>query len=100
LPEALEKEIQVLAAQAFNATEATGWGRVDVMLDKDSRPWFLEINTVPGMTDHSLVPMAAKSIGISFNELVIKILEMAIKEDCEALSEVSTRKISGACGAL
>ncbi len=100
LSESLEKEIQLLAVRAFTATEATGWGRVDVMLDKYSKPWFLEVNTVPGMTDHSLVPMAAKSSGIGFNELVIKILEMAFKEDCEALSEVSVRETSGIRGAV
>jgi len=76
-----EKKIQSLALQAFDATEAFGWGRVDVMLDKSQQPWFLEINTVPGMTDHSLVPMAAKASGIEFNELVIKILETSFKED-------------------
>ena len=79
-----EKKIQALALQAFNATEAFGWGRVDVMLDKNQQPWFLEINTVPGMTDHSLVPMAAKANGIEFNELVIKILETSFKEDSNA----------------
>jgi D-alanine-D-alanine ligase len=80
LPEALEAEIQALALQSFKATEAIGWGRVDVMLDERNQPWFLEINTVPGMTDHSLVPMAAKSIDISFNELVVKILETSLSQ--------------------
>jgi len=81
LPEKLEKQIQDLAIQAFDATHATGWGRVDVMLNKRNRAWFLEVNTVPGMTGHSLVPMAAKANNISFNELVIKILETSFKED-------------------
>lgn len=80
LTEALEAEIQALALQSFKATEAIGWGRVDVMLDERNQPWFLEINTVPGMTDHSLVPMAAKSIDISFNELVVKILETSLSQ--------------------
>ena len=81
LTEELEKKIQTLALQAFNVTEASGWGRVDVMVDEQQQPWFLEINTVPGMTDHSLLPMAAKAEGISFNELVIKILQTSFKED-------------------
>ncbi len=99
LPKALEEDIQALAVQAFNATEATGWGRVDVMLDKSGNPWFLEVNTVPGMTDHSLVPMAAKEYGLSFNQLVIKILETSFKEDSETLSTASPGKTSGACNA-
>ena len=95
LSEELEQQIQTLALQAFDATEASGWGRVDVMLDKDNQPWFLEVNTVPGMTDHSLVPMAAKAKNISFNELVIKILQTSFKED----SETSTNQLSGKCSA-
>ncbi|MGE5525581.1 MAG: hypothetical protein ACM3SS_17845, partial [Rhodospirillaceae bacterium] len=54
-----------------------GWGRVDVMVDGEGNPHLLEVNTVPGMTDHSLVPMAARAIGISFDELVLRILESA-----------------------
>ncbi len=81
LEETVEKKIQDLALQAFDATSASGWGRVDVMLDENQQPWFLEVNTVPGMTDHSLVPMAAKAKGISFNDLVIKILQTSFKED-------------------
>ncbi len=80
LPKSLETEIQNLALQAFEATDASGWGRVDVMLDDNNQPWFLEINTVPGLTDHSLVPMAAKVEGISFNELVRKILETSLPQ--------------------
>ena len=80
LLESLETKIQDLALQAFRVTEASGWGRVDVILDKDDQPWFLEINTVPGMTDHSLVPMAAKAENISFNELVVKILETSLSK--------------------
>ncbi len=87
LTEELEKKIQSLSLLAFNATGATGWGRVDVMLDDQQQPWFLEVNTVPGMTDHSLVPMAAKAEGISFNELVIKILQTSFKEDSKFISE-------------
>jgi len=60
--------------EAFNLTGASGWGRVDFILGKDRNPCLLEINTVPGMTSHSLVPMAAKASKISFEELVVKIL--------------------------
>ena len=71
---AQEKNIQMIALKAFNVTGASGWGRVDFILDKNMKPYLLEINTVPGMTSHSLVPIAAKASNISFEELVIKIL--------------------------
>ena len=87
LPEKIEKKIQTLALLAFNVTQASGWGRVDVMLDDQQQAWFLEINTVPGMTDHSLVPMAAKAKGISFNELVIRILQTSFKENSKITSK-------------
>ena len=69
-----EKNIQTIAMKAFNLTGASGWGRVDFILDKDKNPYLLEINTVPGMTSHSLVPMAAKVAGMNFEQLVLKIL--------------------------
>ena len=69
-----EKNIQTIAMNAFNLTRASGWGRVDFILDKDKNPYLLEINTVPGMTSHSLVPMAAKVAGMNFEQLVLKIL--------------------------
>jgi D-alanine-D-alanine ligase len=69
-----ELNLQNIALEAFNLTGASGWGRVDFILDKDRNPFLLEINTVPGMTSHSLVPMAAKASNISFNDLVIRIL--------------------------
>jgi len=69
-----EHKLQNIALEAFNLTGASGWGRVDFILDKDRNPFLLEINTVPGMTSHSLVPMAAKASNMSFNDLVIKIL--------------------------
>jgi D-alanine-D-alanine ligase len=69
-----ELNLQNIALEAFNLTGASGWGRVDFILDKDRIPFLLEINTVPGMTSHSLVPMAAKASNMSFNDLVIKIL--------------------------
>jgi D-alanine-D-alanine ligase len=77
LPAELEAAIQQMALEAFRIVGCTGWGRLDVMLDADNRPWFLEVNTVPGMTDHSLVPMAAKARGIAFDDLVLRILEGA-----------------------
>ena len=69
-----EKNIQTIAMKAFNLTGASGWGRVDFILDKDKNPYLLEINTVPGMTSHSLVPIAAKVAGMNFEQLVLKIL--------------------------
>lgn len=73
-----EVALQKLSLQAFNAVGGTGWGRVDLMRDKAGKTWLIEVNTVPGMTDHSLVPMAAKANGISFKELVVKILETTV----------------------
>jgi len=75
LAPALERRVQDLALQAFDAVGASGWGRVDLMLDGQDEPWLIEINTTPGMTDHSLVPMAARARGIDFDELVWRILE-------------------------
>ncbi|HXU42284.1 MAG TPA: D-alanine--D-alanine ligase [Burkholderiales bacterium] len=77
LPAAKEKQIQALSLKAFQALGCRGWGRVDLMLDKRGRPFLLEINTSPGMTDHSLVPMAAKAVGIAYEDLCVRILEMA-----------------------
>lgn len=74
LPNTLEKQLQSIALDAFNLIGAKTWGRVDYILDKDQKPYLLEINTVPGMTSHSLTPMAAKAIGLSFDKLVLTIL--------------------------
>ena len=74
LSEQQEKNIQTIAMKAFNLTGASDWGRVDFILDKNKNPYLLEINTVPGMTSHSLVPMAAKAAGMNFEQLVLKIL--------------------------
>jgi D-alanine-D-alanine ligase len=81
LPQAEERKLQELAWQAFTALGADGWGRVDMMVDENGNPWLIEVNTVPGMTDHSLVPMAAKQAGISFDELVLRILETSGQGD-------------------
>ncbi len=74
---ALEQKITHLCAEAYRAIGCRGWGRVDVMVDAHGEPWILEVNTVPGMTAHSLVPMAAKAAGMSFDALVMRILEGA-----------------------
>jgi D-alanine-D-alanine ligase len=72
-----ETQIQQEALQAFRTIGCRGWGRVDFLMDDAGNHFFLEINTSPGMTDHSLVPMAAKAAGISFEQLVVRILELA-----------------------
>jgi len=77
LPAAQEREMQQLARRAFEVLGCAGWGRVDFMLDRTGRAYALEVNTVPGMTDHSLVPKAAKQAGIDFDQLVLRILETA-----------------------
>jgi len=77
LDEAHEQELAVMMKKAFDSVMAKGWGRVDFMLDDSNQPWLIEVNTVPGMTDHSLVPMAAKQAGMSFEELVFKVLQGA-----------------------
>jgi D-alanine-D-alanine ligase len=78
LDDALTKRIQSLAVRAFNAVGCKGWARVDFMLRAaDNEPFLLEINTSPGMTGHSLVPMAAKAAGVSYEDLCVEILRMA-----------------------
>lgn len=72
-----EAALAMLCQQAFMAIGGAGWGRVDVMRDSEGRFWLLEVNTVPGMTDHSLVPQAAAHAGISFDDLVLQILNTA-----------------------
>ena len=70
-----EEHLANLALAAFGAVGASGWGRADFMMDETGRPLLLEVNTIPGMTDHSLVPMAARALGIDFDELVWQVLE-------------------------
>lgn len=74
----LEAQLQSLALAAFRTVGASGWGRVDFMLDAAGQPWFIEVNTVPGLTDHSLVPMAAGAAGIDFVTLVCRILDTSL----------------------
>ena len=75
LDEAHETEIKELSKIAFEILGGKGWGRVDLMQDANDKFWLIEVNTTPGMTDHSLVPMAAKQYGLSFPELVVEILK-------------------------
>ena len=78
LDDVLESQVRALALKAFNALDCSVWGRVDVMLNSNNQPQLLEVNTVPGMTAHSLVPMAAKATGLSFEDLVVQILETTL----------------------
>jgi D-alanine-D-alanine ligase len=73
-----EASIRALCLKAFQVVDCRGWGRVDVMLDSRGNPFLLEINTSPGMTDHSLVPMAARAAGMDFDALCLRILEMTL----------------------
>ncbi len=75
---ATEQELGSLALAAFFAVGCSGWGRVDFMRDRAGRPWLLEVNTAPGMTSHSLVPKAARQVGIGFDELVWRVLETSV----------------------
>ena len=77
LPLQKEHEVQALCLKGYRALGCSGWGRVDLMLDKAGAPYLLEVNTSPGMTDHSLVPMAARAIGLSYEDLCVRILESA-----------------------
>jgi D-alanine-D-alanine ligase len=77
LPAKKEEELKALALRAFRAVGCTGWGRIDLMLDARKKPWLLEVNTSPGMTGHSLVPMAARAVGLSYEDLCVRILEGA-----------------------
>lgn len=79
LPPEKEQELKTLALNAFNAVGCRGWGRVDVMADQQQNFYLLEVNTAPGMTSHSLVPMAAKAVSLSFAELVVTILGASVK---------------------
>jgi len=78
LSEDIEQTLKAESMRAFEVLGTAGWGRVDFLLDENGSPWFLEVNTTPGMTDHSLVPQAAAQIGIDFDELVWRILETSL----------------------
>lgn len=77
---AAEQELAILSLTAFDALGCSGWGRVDVMRDRNGRNWLLEVNTAPGMTSHSLVPKAAAAAGIDYQELCWRILETSLRE--------------------
>ncbi len=78
LSEAEEQAMRNLALTAFAAVGGQGWGRVDMMRDQQGKAWLIEVNTNPGMTDHSLVPMAARAVGMDFKALVLRILETTL----------------------
>lgn len=80
LPAGQEAELKRLARRAFDVLGCTDWGRADFMLDADGNAYFLEVNTAPGMTDHSLPPKAARAIGISYSELVVKVLSLTLND--------------------
>lgn len=81
LPAEREAELAALSLEAFDTVAASGWGRVDFMLDADGRAQFLEVNTIPGMTSHSLVPKAAVQAGIDFPALVWRVLETSFPNE-------------------
>jgi D-alanine-D-alanine ligase len=78
LDDALETRIRAMCLEAFELLGAEGWGRVDFLLDEHGGPWLLEANLVPGMTSHSLVPMAARAVGLSFEDLCWRILQTTV----------------------
>ena len=79
LSDEAEQQLRALALRAFAALGCSGWGRIDLMCDRNGAPWLIEANTVPGMTDHSLVPMAARAAGIGMGDLVWRILESSFR---------------------
>lgn len=81
LPADQELALQELCLQAFETIGALGWGRIDLMTDQQGNPWLIELNTVPGMTDHSLLPMAAKAKGLDFEQLVLQLLFQTLEND-------------------
>jgi len=84
-----EAQLQRLALSAFQAIGAEGWGRVDILCDETGKPYIIELNTVPGMTDHSLVPMAARVRGIEFDELVYRILAQTLVAQDQSQTEAN-----------
>lgn len=91
IAELKESELRDLSYRAFRALGCEGWGRVDLIQDSEGKFWVLEVNTIPGMTSHSLVPMSAKAAGIEFDELVLEILEatMRVEQPSEIVGELA-----------
>ena len=83
LDEEVERSLKALSKAAFDVLKGRGWGRIDVMQDNVGTFWLIEVNTVPGMTDHSLVPMAAKAKGMSFADLTVAILQTTMDTSLE-----------------
>jgi D-alanine-D-alanine ligase len=79
LDDAQVAEINSMVSDTIQATGVSGWGRVDLMIDGDNKPWIIEVNTVPGMTDHSLIPMAGRTAGLEMPDLVLSILAATLK---------------------
>lgn len=78
LGDAQERQLKILARRAFSLLGCADWGRADFMVDGQGRPYFLEVNTAPGMTDHSLPPKAARAVGISYEALVMSVLALTL----------------------
>jgi D-alanine-D-alanine ligase len=78
LPPQRERELAAMILSAFDAVDASGWGRLDFIIDSSNQPWLIEINTIPGMTSHSLVPMSAKQAGMDFDTLAEAILKTSL----------------------
>lgn len=89
LSAAVEGRVRALCLRAFDLLGARGWGRIDFLMDAGGEPWLLEANLVPGMTSHSLMPMAARAVGIGFDELVWRILEETLDLPAATTREVS-----------
>ena len=94
LSDVQESEMQRLAKHAFALIGGQGWGRVDFLMDEAGKPYLLEANTSPGMTDHSLVPMAARQAGLSFDQLVLRILELAAHSQSTMLANNTSRGLN------
>ena len=94
----LTKKVQDLALRAFKSLGCSGWGRVDLMLDAEGQPLLLEVNTVPGMTDHSLVPMAAAQVGLPFSKLCVEILASTLVKEQRNTAQSSAVSSGGGTG--
>jgi D-alanine-D-alanine ligase len=92
LPALVTDQVREVALRAYQSLRCEGWARADVMLDSDMKPWLLEVNASPGMTTHSLVPMAAKAAGMGYGELCVHILEQA---NCKVGMATSSGHIKG-----